>query len=548
MAAWSKASRFGSWFCVVAILSGYVFLGRDGRHHWHEWRYLYSASNYSVKELVSGQFDAGPPPERSREEVGAWYWGQIFHELILAGLVRFSGQGTGALRVIEWTYGLMVVLAVLGAQLALRRLRLGQAPLLFGGIALISPLGTYLGFKLMAEVPAVLFAAASLWLMSVVLTARIPAVRLACVVGAGAAAALSFLSMVYMPLMILGFWAALLGVMGKELGYARLLVYIGLATLSATLSGAVILCFYGLDLADYVVMYQFFRAYKRPFAVSLFGVGMAGSLLYGLLPAAFFSKKVKQRTFCLVWLFFSVLPVLLFGSNYIEPRFLIVGFIPLASLVALSVEVLTCRLPNLMAPTLSRTACMTLALVLTGSVSYLSLPLMPFEMNSEELLQTAQGIWKREPEAQILLPWNYTDYHFLRFAFPDKPVYLVQAPVTGSGEVVDDPAWRERQRQNYGARYISESRELARLLRRPIYYVGHGTLPPFKNLQALANLLGLTFVSQQIEAIKPMNHLAQSWMWNNKMFTFSLVSVVGEYRAYRVNPIVENGGDLRLKN
>ena len=56
---------YGKQFVTIAVFSCliYILIANDNRHHWHEWRYVYAASNFSVQNLIGGAFDAGPPPE-----------------------------------------------------------------------------------------------------------------------------------------------------------------------------------------------------------------------------------------------------------------------------------------------------------------------------------------------------------------------------------------------------------------------------------------------------------------------------------------------------
>jgi len=520
------------WLAVV--LSLYVGIAKDSRHHWHEGRYVYSAANFGIGTLVDGGFDPGPPGARSNREVGAWYWGQIFHEILLSIHAKLFGRGLMSLSILEWTYGLFVPIATLVMFVTLRGLPLngdaGQVAL----ISLLSPLGAYLGFKLMAESPALLFGTASLYFSSRLLEPQTTVTRAIYVMGACIGLALCALSMVYMPLMILGFWAALLAVFGRELGYRRLLATSLLVSAGGLLVIAAVLRGYTLKLMDYLELYAYFSQYVKPASVSVFGVMLAGSLLYLLVPLSLLSERKRDLAFYAVWLAGSWLPVLIFSRNYIEPRFLSVGLVPFAGMLALSFEVLVRRATKRGSPDTIRTFVRALSAVVVASVAYISQPLMPFEMNSRDLFEAAKGIWRVDPKAQVVVPWNYTDYHLLKLAFPERPVYLVQAPVDNEGRVLFDEVWMKRQRANYGEGYISNSRELSRLDGSPIYYLGHGILPPFASLRSTAEFLRMGFVSRQIDAIRPMNHLAQSWMWHNPEYVFDPAGGVGEYQVFRV--------------
>ena len=75
---------------AAAVLCGalYLWLANDGRHHWHEFRYLYSAAHYSTAELMDGAFDPGPAPMRSARQVAEWYATELLHIQLLSDLIR----------------------------------------------------------------------------------------------------------------------------------------------------------------------------------------------------------------------------------------------------------------------------------------------------------------------------------------------------------------------------------------------------------------------------------------------------------------------------
>src|SRR5690606_12970062 len=139
--------------CVVAAGALYILLADDGRHHWHEWRHVYSAAHFTIDQLAAGEFDPGPPPERTADEAAGWYWGQLGHEALLRAVIRLAGSGLETIVLLEWLYGLLLPLAALLFFLTLRRLPLGTDPSLISAATLLSPLTVYLGFKLMGEVP-----------------------------------------------------------------------------------------------------------------------------------------------------------------------------------------------------------------------------------------------------------------------------------------------------------------------------------------------------------------------------------------------------------
>jgi hypothetical protein len=526
-------ARFRQLTLLLIALFIYLFLGNDDHHHWHEWRYLYSAANYSIEELRQGTFDPGPPPERSADEVGAWYWGQLLHESILRTAAETLDKGLRTVTAIQWLYGAWIPLAVLFGFLALRRLRLGVDETQVAALTLLSPLAVYLGFKLMAEGPAVFFAAVAIWSFAAGADKHgIPQMLLWTL--AAFFTALSFLAMVYMPLLVLSFLVAWSICLGERSSVERWLGPLWVGAGSVVFSLVLAELFYGLSPADYFNMYGFYRTYVKSIAISLFGVLTAWSALYLLALAAFKSPQKKPRNFFLWWLIASCLPLFVFSGNYLEARFLAVALFPLAGLSVLGLDVIAQNVTKRLTGRAAGTLSWVCILLFVPLVSAISLPFMPFEMNASELRRVVTRVLAQDSAAAILIPWNYTDFHYLRFAFPDAPIFLVQSPVDERNHPVPDDKWVRRYLRIYGTAFLPDLKSLKNVDERNMYYVGHGILPPLRNLKSLATLIGLHAVAYQIDKMNPKNHLAESWMWNNPKFLFREEMRDGNYRLYRV--------------
>src|SRR5690242_10574793 len=72
--------RIVQWLAGLLVLAAFqVCLANDGRHHWHEFRDLYSGLNYSTADLMRGQFDPGPSPLGTPAQVATWYANKLLH-------------------------------------------------------------------------------------------------------------------------------------------------------------------------------------------------------------------------------------------------------------------------------------------------------------------------------------------------------------------------------------------------------------------------------------------------------------------------------------
>ncbi|HEY8468173.1 MAG TPA: hypothetical protein VIL18_00955 [Longimicrobiales bacterium] len=519
------------WVVVTGAL--YILLANDGRHHWHEWRHVYSAAHFTIDQLAAGEFDPGPPPERTAQERGGWYWGQLGHEALLRAAIRLAGPGLGTVALLEWLYGLLVPLAVLLILLTLRRLSLGIDPTLISAATLLSPLAVYLGFKLMGEVPALLFAAFAGYLFLVGLRARPGLAAAALHAGAGLSLALCFLCKVFMPLSFFGFALALPGAF-PEYGWrqvsGRLLFTAGVAAAAVALASSAV----SVRPTDWALVYVFFREYRQPMAASAFGLLSAGSLLYALVPFSFLARDSKAVRFFAAWLAFAAAPVLLLATNFIEARYLAVALVPFAGLSVVGLQEIMRRVrgPAGDVARRSRSAVATLMVVPVATAG--ALPFLPYEMSCRELVGLVNRIWGEDPDAALLVPWNYTDYHFLSFAFPERPIYLVQSPIDARGHVYRDSLWERRQERNYGRAFIAGPEHLGRVAEIARVYLGHDVLPPIANLRKLASSLGFTPIVRSLDAMQPRRHITESWMWSSREVRLREALRVGRYAAYRV--------------
>lgn len=527
---------FWRWALVVAAAALFVLLANDYRHHWHEWRHLYSAAEYSVSQLAGGEFDPGPPPERPAAAVGAWYWGQLGHEAFLRAGVEVLGPGLTTARILGWIYGLAVLLTAVIVTMTLRRLPITVPPPLVGGVLLFSPLGLYLGFKLMGEVPALFFAA----LASLLLVASLETAgrwrRVLWLAAGSVSLALAFLFKVFLPLYFLGFAAALALAFPESYSRRRLLAHV-----LAVLAGAALMAggagfAHGVALDDWPLVYVFFRGYRQPLAASLFGILTAGSLLYLLAVLAPLARKGHARDlrFFAVWLAASTLPMLVMATNFVESRYLTVGIGAFAGLVSLGLVGIVDRLRSRPRYASLRNAAILAGVTLVAVVGYVTQPFMPFEMSSRQLVEATRLAWADAPDAAVLLPWNYTDYHFLAFSFPDRPVYLVQSAVDREGRPYRDLAWERRMGRVYGENFLVDLERVEQLGNVEKVYVGHGILPPFSNLGRLATTIGASWVVERLRAMEPRVHVTESWMWIDPRVRLVPRAQVGEYRLFDV--------------
>ena len=521
----------------LAIVAGYAVLANDGRHHWHEFRYLYSATFYSTGDLMKGIFDPGPPPVRSPEPVAAWFVTELFHIYILKQFVSLYGIGLKSYTIIKALYSVMLVIAVGLVGITLRNLGMSAArALLIAGFVLLSPAAMYLGFKLMGEVPSLLFSAGALALFTeAVQRSRGRQIILSGLAGIGLT--LSALSSARMPLLFLGFWVALLFVWARR-GTRKQIVNAGLVTwITFLLSWPIGLWLLGGSFDIYLKALTGFLDFTKPLPMWIFAVfnlGLFGMGLWLLLPLAWLSPDERSRRFFFVWLALSGIPILVASVNFMEPRYLVVGVIPFAGLAALGLEALWERIRawHWSPPMRTVFAAMLVVVIMGGTAA--AQRFMPYETDENHLIQAVRSEAPSGSSTVILLPWNYTDFHLLRFLFPEKPVYLVQSPFNQKGEVIQDAVWTKRHVAIYGDRYLPNAKALTPFVEHRMLYMGWTILPSLQNLHDLLMRMGFQRLATQLEASNFLNHITQSWLWQNPNFPMEELARYGQYRVYEV--------------
>ena len=531
-----------SWIgpAIVLFIAIYVLLANDGRHHWHEFRYLYSATFYSTPELMQGVFDPGPAPVRTPEQVAVWYATELLHVYILKQLVTFFGVGLTGYTIIKTLYAMMLVAAV---GLVWKTLRdLGMSLIQSGltaGLLLISPLAVYFGFKLMGEVPSLLFSACALALFTAGMR-RTDFLSQAVLSGvAGLFLALSMLASARMPLLFLGFWAALL-LAWAPAGTRKLIVRTGIISwITFLIAAAVIFRLLGGTFDIYYQAMAAFAGFTKPLPMwmfAIFNLGLFGMGLWFLLPLAWLSPDRRHRRFFLVWLGFSAVPILLTTANFLEPRYLATALIPFAGLAALGMEALWDYLRALnWSRSLRAVTVSVLGVIVIGGAT-VAQPLMPYESDTNHLIQAVQSEAPRPDSAVIFVPWNYSDFHFLRFAFPDRPIYLVQSAANENGEMVQDPIWTARFAEMYGDHYLASAEKFpAQFSKRRLLYVGWTVLPSLQNLRELSMSFGFTRLAGYVEASRFRNHMTESWLVHDSRFAMRELSQYGQYQVYEVS-------------
>jgi hypothetical protein len=525
------------WFIVVPLLILYLLIANDGRHHWHEFRHLYSGTYYSATELLAGEFDPGPAPVQPKEKVAAWYASEIFHTYLLRQLTKIFGKGTFGYRAIKVFYAILLITAVCLFSLALYYLGLSfNLALLTGLMILFSPVIIYLGFKLMGEVPALFFASIALAIFSKDL-GLLNTPQIARYIFAGVAFALSTLASAKMAFFFPAFWLSVLTMWSQpdaresvaRAGVITLLVY-----LVGWLMGFKLL---GGSIDIYYRALAGFMSFTKPHNMLLFAafnLALFGSGMWICAPFSWFSREVRLRRFYFVWLLLAAFPALTIAIGFLEPRYLVPALIPFVGIAALGAAYVLEWIQSFQKKIFAKYLITGLfGVVLIGFAAAAQF-FIPFETDENKLVQALRSeIYSTDPPA-ILLPWNYSDFHFLHFLFPEKPLYLVQSPADAQGRLIEDSDWVERKKEMYGKHYIPDRKSLSTLTQRRKLYIGWTILPSIDNLRRLLIKIKLQKIAKPLDPSRFMNHMSQSWLWKDPNFNLQKIDKFGQYTVYEV--------------
>ena len=532
-----NTSAFQSSRIFLGLLAlGTFWLSFNGLHYWHEVRFSFAVSNFALSDVLTGAFNPHQLGHAIDETSAAgFYLAKAFHLAWLDVLFTWRPLQDGG-----FEDATLISLILMGATtffvFNLFRHLLGSAWLANLAVVcfLAAPITPYLAGKLLSEVPAIFFTSvcfvvflnalqhtgmkSALWLGVSILTAL-----------------LATLSRLDILLSLLGFWIAVIVVQpdGIEGGRPRCITLIIMVLIVWAVAYVLIL---NGSHARFPMFVHYFRDFTqagmKSVLLSLLGFVTFGGLVYVACLSAIKSDKKKWRRFFAVWLLCSALPMALITWCYmIEPRYLVSGLIPLAGLGALGGEALfktgkSCKAKKVVAGA-------ALAAVLI--VNYVSVRIMPYELDEPKLIEAVHLLQRQSPSAAILLPWAYTDFHFLKSMFPESRIYNVHGELNADGSNPLAIEWQARLRSWYGDSYLDSPERLRALMEeRAVYYVGWRTYMPLENLIRWTKAAGLATLSAKLNALPMQDHLTSSWVWRWPHYWLEWIEHSGPYELYQL--------------
>ncbi len=530
--------RRGEKICWCMCVLAFLFLALDGALHWDEPAYLYTGGFLSYEQIMSGGFQPSG--------IENFYFTRPLHILMIHWITNLVGVGVpGLVSIIGLsTLSLFGFLAISG--LIVRELLPGlpglsgvdrRLPWLAVAFGLLIPVVPYLAFKSLPESGALLFA--SLGLYALIKGAR----------STGAAKAVGWIAVALVTvaltlwlkgpmLLLIGSGAVAVVLLGgreaKRIKLAGFTVAAAVAGLALAYAWVVML---GIDPSIYTGGVSRVGGEYEPISARILNNGTEVGLFLLVVPLAWLSPRRREAGLFTFWFLLSTVPLaLLFPS--MEARYQSPNVVPLIGLTALALHGV---LPWLKAKWHARRA--VVAIGLTGVLAFvvfshaLAIAVMQHEVKMTQVHCTLNQLDERygEDGYALLTAWTYSDFLYLRFVYPDRPIYTAHDVVQMNKDNLSDELMRSSHVDFFPERMIEYPSQMSRVDgRTPVLFGFHENFAA-ENLRAIFNRIPGKPLEAELKKMHLADHLATTWLWDNPDYKLEEVAKVGHYRAFEVS-------------
>ena len=531
---------FNKYFLIGTLAIITLWLALDGNHYWHDIRFLYASSQFTMKEILSGAFN----PHQlggSIDEISAsgFYLAKVLHIWLLQTLYKWISPEVRGLNISVWFSVLCIgVTIIISYQFFSAIFENKHQAQLAVCCLLLSPIIPYLAGKLLSEVTSFLLITISIWVFYKAIEVQ-KAKIWGLLVISGIFLLLACLARLDIIICFLGFLTTLFITTPKKEKRINLLKT-GFIIFLIFILGY-LLTIYSLK-AELITLIRYFRSFTssemKPGIMSIFGILTFGGVLYILASVALFSQGKKNFLLLITWFLLSSGFAILTTWNYmVEPRYLIHGLLPLAGLGGLGLDVLWEKIKHIR----GREVLIIILLAIVTLINSIIIRLMPYELDRPSIITAVNQIMKLDNEPTILIPWSYTDFHFLYIMFPAISIYNVNLPRQNRRLTLSDKVWLKSFDKWYGKAYISTPYKLEKILsNKSVYYLGWGKLPFVEYAKKIVKFFGFKKVADFIDTIPLKNHLSESWIWHSSDYHLEMVGRCGQYEYYKTTLRNEN--------
>jgi hypothetical protein len=446
--------------CLVA----FVVAAHPNLFHYDDFAYLYAARNYPLAELLDGRFEPSNVPGFFNAKIG--------HVALLKVIVAIFGGAPSVIWIAQAIYGVLIVatsLLLCAFMRVLHRTSI-ELSLCAAALFLLSPIPIYLAGKLLSEGPAIFWGMISLVLLALSLRSERPGARALLVVLAALTLVACLCTRINYVLLPLAAWLALLLAPPESISRRRVLLTTAATGIIAVAVVVGLEEILRLDLLRGMKTASVIATQTTDLQMKLMLILFAFGPLVIAAPASLLLWKDRTVRFHLLWCAIASLPMLM-EFTYFETRWLYVGVPALCALVVFCIV----RLWNprwLQAGGLLPAWRGALVTLTFGAALFANAYIQPrTEVGFDSRNFEAARAWidAHFPGGSLLIPWHWSDYHYIRVAHPEARAYLVNSwtyfdPPT----VIEDQAsWTAALHRWYGDRSIADLAELRRTARPP---------------------------------------------------------------------------------
>lgn len=518
-------------FKLSEILSGiaaivlWLWISHDGRLHWDEPGYLYTATYMTWQQILYESFEPSG--------ITGFNVSRLGHLAVIKFIAAFTGPGLDLINSVAAVYAIcLITLAVVGYFML--RLLMPNAKGLMQAtiISLFTPMMVFLAFKTCPDLPALSFSALSCLFLLMSLERK-------------QWLKWFFLSAIFLALTGLTkhvhAWM-FISLSGTVLLFGRHKCSSRNAFFRITGIGMTALIIFGITLFVFKIPLSQFLGFmvvaskvNEPILAKLLKLVLTYGLFWLVLPLALLNPNRSWKWFMIAWFGLATVPFLIILSR-LEVRYLTVSVVPLTGLVWLALDSLKSWTSYL--STRTRQVIWTGAIMSTVVVAILVQPLTEHELRIDQFdtaVHTVQADAGSQPFS-ILIPWEYADFHYLRVAYPDLNVFSVHENSDLTAEEL--ASWKLFQNKHYGSRVL-HTLEDVNSLPGTQYYIGYGATFSIENLRGMLEYLPAQDLRQKISAkvqsMSPLKHIEKSWMWNHPNVELKDFRKVGHYQIFKVN-------------
>ncbi|MEZ6190527.1 MAG: hypothetical protein R3C45_04470 [Phycisphaerales bacterium] len=523
------------WRLIIWLIcvSAFLWLALDGAMHWDEPAYLYTGGFLSFQQILAGDFQPAG--------IAHFYLTRPLHVLMVHWITSLTGVGMpGLIGVISYCtlslIGFLVFTFLILRELMPGLNRLGEAV----ALGLLIPVVSYLFFKTLPECGALLCASAAMY--ALIKGARAGTTRTAVVWLIAASVAIMLALWFKGPMLLLAASGvpAIVLFGGRGGDRFRLPVHTLIAAaagLALAYAGVVML---GIDPSIYVGGVARVGGEHEPLTARILNNGTPPGLFLFVLPLAFFSSRKREVWLCLTWYVLAVVPLaVLFPS--MEARYQAPQVPALIGLTALALDGVA---PWLRAAWDKRPARVGVGIaVLAVFVVFshtLAIAVMQHEVkvgDVRRMMDQLDGRYGTDGYA-LLTSWTYTDFLYLRFMYPDRPIYTAHTAEAIHKANVSHELMRSSHETYFGERMIERPEQMYRIGGRVTVLFGFHENFAAANLRSIFSHIPGNPLAGQLAKVHLHDHLATTWLWDNPAYELKEVVGVGHYHAFEVKQAV----------